>query len=120
MAGKKRKRTAFVPTVVFGSAAVLGVLPLCVTACGGATTTSAGDTDGGATDAKADALPLTVAYIGFDANVGSNDSGSIQVGPTDAGTPADDGSTDAGSDSGPHIVPLAFMGFDVRYFKQGS
>ncbi len=101
---KRKRRTSFVPTVVFGTT-VLGVLPACATGCGD----QPGPTKGGTgADAMADGSEqrLTVAQIGFDA--------AIEVG--DGGRPT---GVDAG-DAGLQPVPLAYMGFDVRYFGDGG
>lgn len=102
---KRSRRTAFVPTVVFGTT-VLGVLPACATGCGD----QPGPTKGGSgVDAMADGSGrLTVAQIGFEAG--------IELG-TDAG-PATLGDGGADADAGWRLVPLAYMGFDVRYFGE--
>jgi hypothetical protein len=72
---KRSKRTAFVPTVVFGTA-VLGVVPACVVGCGGGESSSDVSSDGSPGDASRDAL-----------------SRSDATSPSDAGSPNDSASS---------------------------
>jgi hypothetical protein len=95
MKKKRSKRTAFVPTVVFGTA-VLGVVPACASGCGGSSTGSAtdGSTGHDVTFAVAATVfacgfcdgPIpTVAAIGFDSggeagsDAGSSDGGDAAI-----------------------------------------
>ncbi len=132
---KRARRTRFVPTVVFGTA-VLGAIPACATGCGARTAPlPGGEEEGGAgTDANATAdapvpgsdanvdLPvafcgfcdsgfLDVVQLGFDAGLDAADAGDGASG--DAG-----GGADSGRDASPRPVPLAYTGFDVRYFGE--
>jgi hypothetical protein len=120
---KRSKRTAFVPTVVFGTA-VLGVIPACATGCGGQSSTTGNVKDGSTGNdvafyvaavgycAFCDGGGLTVAAIGFDSGL-------------DAGTQGSDAASDGGSgDSGdaasngcPPFCAVAFMGFDASLDK---
>jgi hypothetical protein len=87
---KPRKKTAFVPSVVFGTV-VLGVVPACALSCGGSTATGSTDasSDAPAGDVlngvAADAFP-GVAAVGFcafcDANSGA-DAGDASDAPAD-------------------------------------
>jgi hypothetical protein len=128
MKKKRSKRTAFVPTVVFGTA-VLGVIPACAVGCGGQSSTTAGVADGamGVADvaftkdgamgpdvtftvaavgycAFCDGPYLTVAAIGFDAGVEAGVEAGSEAGKSDAG--------DAASNGCPPYCAVAFMGFD--------
>jgi hypothetical protein len=95
MKKKRGKRTAFVPTVVFGTA-VLGVIPACAIGCGGSSSTTVkdGSTGPDVTFAVAatvfacgfcDGPILTVAAIGFDSGseagseAGSSDGGDAAI-----------------------------------------
>jgi hypothetical protein len=60
---KRKKKTAFVPSIVFGTV-VFGVVPACAVACGGTTFMPSGSGDA-ATDSPRDGL-LGVADVGFD------------------------------------------------------
>jgi hypothetical protein len=100
---KRRKRSAFVPTVVFGTA-VAGVVPACALGCGGDTTPGTGPIgvaqvafdSGDATQAR-DA-PFAVADVGF-AVAAVAFCGFCDAGPDASGDAARDGSGDAPSDS---------------------
>ncbi len=112
-ASKKRsRRTAFVPTVVFGTA-VMGVIPACAMGCGGQSSTSSTSSN----DAAADHQVFTVAAVGYCAFC---DSGYLTVAAIgfDAGKDAaTDSSTDSGSDAslpcGPELCAVAVIGFDA-------
>jgi hypothetical protein len=95
MKKKRSKRTAFVPTVVFGTA-VLGVVPACAIGCGGQSSTTGSVNDAGRdvtfsvaatvfACAFCDGPVLTVAAIGFDSGgeagseAGSNDGGDAAI-----------------------------------------
>jgi hypothetical protein len=123
LAMKKRiKRTAFVPTVVFGTA-VLGVIPACATGCGGQSSTTGTVKDGSTSDvtfyvaavgycAFCDGGGPTVAAIGFDAGLDAGSGGS------DA---ASDGANGEGGDAAtngcPPFCAVAFMAFDAGLDK---
>ncbi len=62
MSKRRKKKTAFVPSVVFGTV-VFGVVPACAVACGGTTFMPVGSGDA-ATDAPRDGF--SVADVGFD------------------------------------------------------
>ena len=63
MSKRRRKKTAFVPSVVFGTV-VFGVVPACAVACGGTTFMPGGSGDA-ATDSPRDGYQ-GVADVGFD------------------------------------------------------
>jgi len=93
---RSRKKTAFVPSVVFGTV-VLGVVPACALSCGGTT---------GPSDASADAPrdACTVADVGF--------PGVAAVGFCafcDGGVDANDSAADAPKDGTP--LGVAAVGF---------
>jgi hypothetical protein len=90
MKKKRSKRTAFVPTVVFGTA-VLGVIPACAIGCGGEASTKDASTDSPLPYVAAvgycafcDGPYWTVAAIGFDSGT---EAGS-EAGNSDAGDAA--------------------------------
>jgi hypothetical protein len=56
---KRHRKTAFVPSVVFGTV-VFGVVPACAVSCGGSTTGP------GSGDAASDVIRGGVADVGFD------------------------------------------------------
>jgi hypothetical protein len=119
MAKKKQsKRTAFVPTVVFGTA-VLGVIPACAIGCGGQSSTGSNSSK----DAASDQYVLGVAAVGYCAYSSSgNTCWTVAAIGFDSGS---DGSTEAGSDAGgdaagdattltcPPACAVAYMGFDA-------
>ena len=111
---KGRKRTAFVPTVVF-STSVLGVIPACATGCGGeaaSVATIAFDAGLDATkDVTSEQVFLGVAAVGYCAFCDGGftvaaigyDSG------LDAGSDADAGKS---GETCPPYCTVAYMGFD--------
>jgi hypothetical protein len=98
---KARKKTAFVPSVVFGTV-VVGVIPACVLSCGGSTVSPADASSDATNDGiTADGVAVTcfgpnspscppccgvaaVAYMGFDSGDATD---AAADGPTDS--PAD-------------------------------
>jgi hypothetical protein len=117
MAKKKRiKRTAFVPTVVFGTA-VLGVIPACAIGCGGQSSTGSGSS----TDAAADQVVLGVAYCAYSSSGGNCWSVAAVGFGFDAGNEAGDAGTDGGTDADqgdvqscpPSVCAVAYVGFDA-------
>jgi hypothetical protein len=112
MMAKARKKTSFVPTVVFGTV-VVGVIPACVvSSCGGSTVSPSSDAQ---SDVTADGVAATcfgpnptcppccgvaaVAYMAFDSG-DANDAAAD--GPTDS--PADTTQPDV-------ILGVAAVGF---------
>ncbi len=103
---KTRKKTAFVPRIIFQTAAVAGVLPACAVACGGSGALfvanfafDAGDArlDGVAADAFSnDVVAFSVANFAFDAGDARRDGAA-----TDASLP------DA------YLFSVAAIGFDA-------
>jgi hypothetical protein len=98
-ASKARKKTAFVPRIIFRAAIVgAGVVPMCVVACGGETTGQGGDSGGiGVAATFADGGRHDVAAIGFEAG----DEGGNGLG-------AFDGSV---AEIGFDVAAMAFDGF---------
>jgi hypothetical protein len=108
---KKRKReTAFVPTVVF-TTAVLGVIPACAVGCGGQASSSKSTGDAATSPSDATYTPdqflggvgycafcdgpyLTVAAIGFDSGNGA----ASDAGSESGSEPGLDASTDSGDE----------------------
>jgi hypothetical protein len=105
---KQRKATAFVPTVVFGTA-VLGVIPACAVGCGGQASSGKSTSDAATSPSDAtfnsdqflggvgycafcDGPYWTVAAIGFDSGNGAGLDAATEAGG-DAGS---DASTDSG------------------------
>jgi hypothetical protein len=112
---RSRKRTAFVPRIIFQTAAVVGVLPLCVgcvaqpapPAAGvaelgftGDASSSLGVANMGFDGSKGDAATLGVANMAFD---GGNSDGGLSVSVANIGF--DGGGADVG-------LSVAAMGFD--------
>lgn len=98
----RKKKTAFVPTVVFGTV-VIGVIPACALSCGGTTSgpstgDAASDVVRGVADAGFRDAPFTVAAVGF---CGFCDSGPDTGNPSDAG----------GDTTLPGVAAVAFCTF---------
>jgi hypothetical protein len=108
---KRRKPTAFVPTVVF-STAVLGVIPACALGCGGQSSASKSTNDAATSSSDATFSPdqflggvgycafcdgpyWTVAAIGFDSGNGAGQDAATEDGG-DAGSQAIADSGDQG------------------------
>jgi hypothetical protein len=90
---KRGRRTSFVPSVIFGTAA-LGVIPACALGCGGGSSTKTYPMVGVAIVGYCpDSGCPAVAVVGFDAGL---DSGS-----------------EAGSEAGTGADAVAFVGFDA-------
>jgi hypothetical protein len=100
--GKARK-TAFVPSVVFGTV-FAGVVPACVAGCG---TAGIAQNDGGS-DATEDRVILGVAACCFDANFGVADAAFRNDGVADAAFRPD--ANDAGTIPEAGVADVAFGG----------
>jgi hypothetical protein len=100
---RSRKRTAFVPRIIFQTAAVVGVLPLCVACTAKTDPVSAGVAELGFTGDH----PLPgVADMAFDGSRGDSSLGVANMG-FDGGTPS---VAAIGFDGG--LPSVAAMGFD--------
>jgi len=111
---KPRKKTAFVPSVVFGTV-VLGVVPACAVSCGGATSTAPGGD--AAADSPRDAF--SVADVGFPGVAAVGFCAFCDAGPGDATDAANakdaaggGDAADAARDAGfPGVAAVAFCRF---------
>jgi hypothetical protein len=100
---KKAKKTAFVPRLLFASAVGAGVIPFCVTACGGLESSpqSSGSSFGGVSSGTVASGAFTVASGAFSVGVSAfGDSGTTFSVAT------------AGFDAGVEFT-VAAIGFDV-------
>lgn len=103
------------PTVVFGTAVVGGALPGALAGCGSTGSTGSGSggdaaTEGGQQPSGSDAV--------MDAGGDAAESGFCGcTPPVEAGA---EGGADSGADGRVGPIPLAYMGFDVRYFGSGD
>ena len=121
MAGKKMRRTAFVPRLLIKTA-IVGVIPACAVGCGSS------DNPSPAADAAPDSLPFGVAAVAYpayeagapnDATSGVPDVflgvAAVAYPAYEAGKP-DSGMEDAPSDAQPdafHVFVLAVTAFEV-------
>ena len=122
-ASKARKKTAFVPRIIFRAAIVgAGAVPICVIACGGETTGQGGGDSGvfgvAAIFSDGGGRHDSVAAIGFEAGNGLGDSGFPSVAEMgfDVAARAFDGFPSV-AEMGFDVADTAFDGGDARTFS---
>jgi hypothetical protein len=124
---KARKKTAFVPRIIFRAAIVgAGVVPMCVVACGGETTGQGGGDSGifgvGAIFSDGGGRRDSVAAIGFEAGNGLAQEGgfpSVAEMGFDVAEMAFDGFPSVAEmafDGFPSVAAIGFDGGDARTF----
>jgi hypothetical protein len=119
---KKTKKTAFVPRSLFASAVGVGVIPFCVSACGGLEKSpqSSGSSPGGSGFVAAVAFTVASgAFSGSGSSSGAVGSGTVASGAFGVasggfgvGSGAFGGVAAAGFDAGVELT-VAAIGFDV-------